>query len=144
MKWSTVTYMHSKHVKIMFYSIDNRENSKTKVCFRTNLTLQINFPFVSKHESSCIDDWRQGEDVQIDQSLLWSFCGFQSLNPICILIIFKHSHLNCTSMNSAFWSANDAASNDVFKLMFEHTFVVTFCIKFLHKTWCFAYKWISY
>ena len=104
MKWSTVTYMHSKHVKTMFYSIETRVNSKTKVCVWTNLTIQINSPFVSKHESSCIDDWRQGEDVQIDQSLLWSFWGFQSLNPICILRIFKHSHLNCTSMNSAFWS----------------------------------------
>ena len=143
MKWSTVTYMHSKHVKTMFYSIDTRVNSKTKVCVWTNLTIQINSPFVSKHESSCIDDWRQWEDGQIDQSLLWSFWGFQSLNPICILRIFKHSHLNCTSMNSAFWSANDAASNYVFKLMFEHTFVSIFCIKFLYKTWCFPFNCIA-
>jgi hypothetical protein len=58
------------------------------------------------------------------------------------LRIFKHSHLNCTSMNSAFWSANDAASNDVFKLMLQHTFVVTFCNKFLYKTWCFTFNCI--
>ena len=144
MEWSTVDYMHSKRVKTMFYSIDTRANSNTKVCVWTNLTIQINSPFVSKHESSCIDDWGHLEDGQIDQSLIWSFWGFRSLNPICILRIFKHSQLNCTSMNSAFWSANDAASNDVFKLMLQQTFVVTFCIKFLYKTWCFTFKCICY
>ena len=134
---------HSKYANMPFYAYKIISNSKTKVCFFKDLTIQFNSPCLSHHESCWFDDWGQGEVVQNDQSLLWSFWGFQSLNPICILRIFKHSHLNCTSMNSAFWSANDAASNDVFKLMFEHTFVVTFCIKFLYKTWWFAFNCIT-